>query len=186
MMGVLASELGEDVRLAKRAGLLHDIGKAIDHEIEGTHVEIGAALAKAFDEDPIVVNAIASHHGDVEVTSPISTLVAVADAVSGARPGARSESVEEYINRLHSLEKIANDQRGVQESYAIQAGREIRIVVQPKVLDDAASTELTENVRDRIEKELTYPGKIKVTTIRELRAVEYVGDKPVKKKKKRA
>ncbi|WP_056947333.1 ribonuclease Y [Secundilactobacillus odoratitofui] len=185
MTGVLAAELGEDVRLAKRAGLLHDIGKAIDHEIEGTHVEIGVALATAFGEDPVVINAIAAHHGDVEVTSPISTLVAVADAVSGSRPGARSESVEEYINRLHSLEKIANDQHGVQESYAIQAGREIRIVVQPKVLDDKASAQLTENVKDQIERDLTYPGKIKVTTIRELRAVEYVGDKPAAKKKKK-
>lgn len=185
MAGVMAAELGLDVRIAKRAGLLHDVGKAIDHEIEGTHVEIGVALAKAYGEDPVVINAIASHHGDVEVTSPISSLVAIADAVSGSRPGARSESVEEYINRLHSLEKIANDQKGVQESYAIQAGREIRIVVQPKVLDDKASAELTENVKNQIEDELTYPGKIKVTTIRELRAVEYVGDKPGKKKKKK-
>lgn len=185
MSGVLAAELGENVRLAVRAGLLHDIGKAIDHEIEGTHVEIGVALATAFDEDPVIINAIAAHHGDVEATSPIATIVATADAVSGSRPGARSESVEEYINRLHSLEKIANDHTGVQDSYAIQAGREIRIVVQPKVLDDDASAQLTNDVKDQIERDLTYPGKIKVTTIRELRAVEYVGDKPTKKKKRK-
>ncbi|WP_191982274.1 ribonuclease Y [Secundilactobacillus paracollinoides] len=185
MCGVMASELGENVRLAKRAGLLHDIGKSIDHEIEGTHVEIGAALAKAYGEDPVVINAIAAHHGDVEGTSPIATLVATADSVSGSRPGARSESVEEYINRLHSLEKIANDHTGVQDSYAIQAGCEIRIVVQPKVLDDDASAKLTNDVKDQIERDLTYPGKIKVTTIRELRAVEYVGDKPTKKKSKK-
>lgn len=188
LAGVMASELGFDVRNAKRSGLLHDIGKAIDHEIEGTHVEIGAELARAYDEDPVVVNAIEASHGDVEKTSPIAVLIATADAISGARPGARSESAEDYINRLRSLEKIANDHEGVSDSYAIQAGREIRIVVKPQMLNDEQSEELTRDVRDQIENDLTYPGKIKVTTIRQYQAVQHVGEveKKKSKKKKRA
>ncbi|MCL0312586.1 ribonuclease Y [Apilactobacillus xinyiensis] len=173
--GILASELGLNVNLARRAGVFHDIGKAIDHEIDGTHVELGVDLTTAFGEDDVVINAIASHHGDVEADNLISKLVATADAISGARPGARSESVEEYVNRLKSLEHIANEQSGVKESYAIQAGREIRIIVNPELVDDQQSQKITDNVRNRIENELVYPGKIKVTTIRKLRAVQYVG-----------
>lgn len=185
MTGAMAARLGYNTRLARRAGLLHDLGKAIDHEVEGTHVEIGVEFAEKYQEDPVVINAIAAHHGDVEKTSPISDLVAAADAISGARPGARSESVEDYINRLRSLEKIANDQNGVTESYAIQAGRELRIIVNPQTLDDQAAANLTQEVAKRVEAELTYPGKIKVTTIRKLTAVEYVGNEKKKKKKKK-
>lgn len=185
MAGVMASELNEDVRLAKRAGLLHDIGKAVDHEIKGTHVELGICIAETYEENPVIINTIASHHGDEDITSPIAILVAAADSVSGARPGARSESVEEYINRLKALESIANAYKGVQESYAIQAGREIRIVVKPQELNDQESIDLTNNVKDQIEKELTYPGKIKVTTIRELRSVDSIGNRPTKKQKRK-
>jgi uncharacterized domain HDIG len=185
MTGAMAARLGYNTRLARRAGLLHDLGKAIDHEVEGTHVEIGVEFAEKYQEDPVVINAIAAHHGDVEKTSPISALVAAADAISGARQGARSESVEDYINRLRSLEKIANDRDGVTESYAIQAGRELRIIVNPQTLDDHAAANLTQEVAQQVEKELTYPGKIRITTIRKLTAVEYVGDEKKKKKKKK-
>ncbi|GEO67846.1 ribonuclease Y [Levilactobacillus spicheri] len=185
LAGAMAARLGYDARLARRAGLLHDLGKSIDHEVEGTHVEIGTEFAEKYGEDPIVINAIAAHHGDVEKTSPISALVAAADAISGARQGARSESVEDYINRLRSLEKIANDRDGVTESYAIQAGRELRIIVNPQTLDDHAAANLTQEVAQQVEKELTYPGKIRITTIRKLTAVEYVGDEKKKKKKKK-
>jgi len=189
LTGAMAARLGYNTRLARRAGLLHDLGKAIDHEVEGTHVEIGTEFAQKYGEEDVVINAIAAHHGDVEKTSPLSDLVAAADAVSGARPGARSESVEDYINRLRALEKIANDQEGVAESYAIQAGRELRIIVKPKELDDTAAANLTQEVAKQIEATLTYPGKIKVTTIRKSTAVEYVGaekKKAKKKKKKKA
>ncbi|MFC6288805.1 ribonuclease Y [Levilactobacillus angrenensis] len=185
LTGAMAARLGYNTRLARRAGLLHDIGKAIDHEVEGTHVEIGTEFAQKYGEDDVVINAIAAHHGDVEKTSPLADLVAAADAVSGARPGARSESVEDYINRLRALEKIANDQEGVAESYAIQAGRELRIIVKPKELDDHAAASLTQEVAKQIENTLTYPGKIKVTTIRQSTAVEYVGDEKKKTKKKK-
>ena len=178
MTGVMAAELGLNPRLARRAGVLHDVGKSIDHEVVGTHVELGVKLARLYHEDPVVINAIASHHGDVEPTNLISRLVSTSDALSGARPGARSESIEDYLDRLKSLEKIANEQPGVIDSYAIQAGRELRIIINPKVMDDEQSAELTKHVRDRIQKELSYPGKIKITTIRTLRAIQYVNTYP--------
>lgn len=172
LAGLLAGELGENVNLAKRAGLLHDIGKAIDHEVEGSHVDIGVDIAKKYHEHEVVINAIASHHGDTAATSVISVIVAIADALSASRPGARNDSLENYINRLSQLEEIGNEVKGVDKTYAVQAGRELRVVVKPEEVDDLEAHQIAREVKEKIEANLKYPGTIKITVVRETRAIE--------------
>ena len=169
LSGILAGEIGVDVRMAKRAGLLHDIGKSIDHEVEGSHIQIGVDLCKKYKESAVVINTVASHHGDVEPES----LVQAADAISAARPGARRETLETYTNRLKQLEDITNEFKGVDKSFAIQAGREIRVMVVPEQVTDADMVLLARDISKQIEAELEYPGQIKVNVIRESRAVDY-------------
>lgn len=170
--GIIAGELGERVNLAKRAGLLHDIGKAIDYEMEGSHVQVGMEIAKKYNEDEVVINAIASHHGDCPSTSIISTIVSIADTISASRPGARNDSTDIYFQRLEKLEQIGNDIEGVEKTYAIQAGRELRVIVKPEEVDDLMAHQIALDIKDRIEAEMQYPGTIKVTVVRETRATE--------------
>ena len=170
---MIASELKADIEASKAGALLHDLGKALDHNTEGTHAMLGAELAKRYGVSAKVVNAIASHHHEVDQESVEAVIVEAADAISGARPGARREDMEQYIKRLRALEDIANSYKGVQQSYAIQAGREVRIIVRPDDIDDLKSTRLARDIAKKIEETMQYPGQIKVTVIRETRAVEY-------------
>ncbi len=173
MAGILAAELGANIEISKAGALLHDLGKALDHNVEGTHAQIGAEFAKRYGVNPKVINAIASHHHEVEQETVEAVIVEAADAISGARPGARREDLEQYIKRLRALEEIANAYKGVQQSYAIQAGREVRIIVRPEEIDDLAATRLARDIAKKIEETMQYPGQIKVTIIRETRAIDY-------------
>ena len=173
LSGLLAGEIGLDVRMAKRAGLLHDIGKAVDREMEGSHIELGVSLCRKYKEPPLIINAVEAHHGDVEPQSLIACLVQAADAISAARPGARRETLETYTNRLKQLEDITNSFKGVDKSYAIQAGREVRIMVVPEQVNDSDMVLLARNISKQIEEQMEYPGQIKVNVIRESRVTDY-------------
>jgi ribonuclease Y len=173
LAGIMAAELGLDVKMAKRGAMLHDIGKVLTHEHEGTHVQLGVEVATRYSEHPLVINCIAAHHDDVPHESEVSVLVQAADAISGSRPGARREAFETYVKRLEGLEKIASSYRGVEKVFAIQAGREVRVIVVPEDVDDSRSHALSEEIARRIEGELQYPGQIKVVVIRETRAVDF-------------
>jgi ribonuclease Y len=170
---VMADELGLDGTIARRAGLLHDIGKAIDHDVEGNHPTIGTNYLKRFNESPIILNAVAGHHGDVQPENPYTPLVAAADAISASRPGARRETLERYIKRLEKLEEIANSFKGVENAYAIQAGREIRVIVSADQVDDELAMKTARDIANKVEAEMTYPGEIQITLLREVRCVEY-------------
>jgi ribonuclease Y len=170
---VMADELGLDGSIARRAGLLHDIGKAIDHDVEGNHPTIGANFLKRFSEPPIILNAVAGHHGDVPPDNPYTPLIAAADAISASRPGARRETLERYIKRLENLEEIANSFKGVENAYAIQAGREIRVIVSADQVDDEAAVKIARDIAKKVENEMTYPGEIQITLLREVRCIEY-------------
>ena len=173
LAGAMASELGADFKICRRAGLLHDIGKAVDHEVEGTHVSIGVEILKRFKESPAVIHAVEAHHNDVEPSTLEAMIVQAADSISGARPGARRESIENYVKRLEKIENVANSFAGVEQSFAIQAGREIRVMVKPEEVDDSATMFMAKEIARKLEAELDYPGQIKVNVIRELRSVEY-------------
>lgn len=173
LSGLLAGEMGMNVTQARRAGLLHDIGKALDHEIEGSHIQIGVEIARKYKENPAIIHAIEAHHGDVEPKTPLAFIVMAADAISAARPGARRENLESYIKRLENLEEISCSFEGVENAFAVQAGREVRIMVKPDAISDDQLILLARSITKKIEEELDYPGQIKVNVIRESRAVEY-------------
>jgi len=173
LSGLLAAEMGVNVTQARRAGLLHDIGKALDHEIEGSHIQIGVEIARKYKENPAIIHAIEAHHGDVEPKTPLAFIVMAADAISAARPGARRENLESYIKRLENLEEISCSFEGVENAFAVQAGREVRIMVKPDAISDDQLILLARSITKKIEEELDYPGQIKVNVIRESRAVEY-------------
>jgi ribonuclease Y len=173
LAGVIAAEIGANVEVAKAGGLLHDLGKAVDHEVEGTHAAIGAEICRRYGVSPAVCNAVAAHHDEVDQECLEATIVDVADAISGARPGARRENMEQYIKRIRTLEEIASSAEGVQESFALQAGREVRVIVSPEKIDDLAALKIARDVARKVEETLQYPGQIKVTVIRETRAVDF-------------